>query len=289
MVISADGACIAGREITTFKIGGFIPNFYLVNEISQLQFLIKTFNKQKQPYQVIGNGSNVLFSDYPYNKPVIKLGKNFSFIKYADGLYQVGAAQSLIALSAQLSKNGISGLEFAGGIPASLGGASYMNAGAYGGQIADLIEWVELVDTDANLIRISKNELSFAYRYSSLPKGVLVTALGLKLVQADKLTVQKRWQELLSLRREKQPLEFPSAGSIFKNPSSDKSAGLLLEAVGMKGCQIGGAKVSEKHANWIVNFTGMASAQDVITLMDLAKSKVYAKFKVQLESELIIL
>ncbi len=276
----------SAKTLSTFAIGGELSCFI---EVVDKDSLVKTFqilNNEKTLF--IGNGSNLLFPDTEYSLPVIKLGRGFNYTKELSNTeFEVGGATSLIALSAKMSEQGLSGLEFAAGIPASVGGAVAMNAGAHASSISNVIAGVECLLPNDTTRYFKKEELEFGYRYSKLPG--FVSAVTIKLEATDKTLTQAKRKEFLEIRRTKQPLEYPSAGSIFKNPSTEQSAGFLLEQVGLKGYVVGGAKYSEKHANWIVNFSRKACAADVLALINEGQERVQKSFGIELECEIKII
>ena len=278
-----------GVNFSTFRIGGELSCLLEVESTLLLKKILSVINSFKAKYRILGRGSNILFPDEGISEPIIKLGKKFnSIVKISNDEYAIGGATSLIELSAKTSRLGLAGLEFAGGIPASLGGAVIMNAGAYGSQLADIISWVDVIFQDGHEERIYENQLDFSYRHCNIPVGGIVVSVGIKLVESDPINTETLRLNLLEQRRDKQPLEYPSAGSIFKNPDFDRSAGWLLDQVGMKGVTIGGAMFAQKHANWIVNIEGKAKAKDVKELIDLAQKKVLSAYNIKLEPELKI-
>jgi len=190
-----------------------------------------------------------------------------------------------MSLARKLSDDGFSGLEFAAGIPASIGGATFMNAGAHGSEICERIFQVRGVLPDGSQRTWRREELPWRYRWSGLPAGVTVTSIELELVEGDKATIARACSAHLSERRARQPLSMPSAGSVFKNPSPTEPAGRVLEGAGLKGHRIGGAVVSELHANWIVNPEKQATAADVAQLIDYCRSRVREHSGIELEPE----
>ena len=274
----------SAKMLSTFAIGGELSCYVEVADKDSLVKVHQILDGEKTLF--IGNGGNLLFPDTEYSLPVIKLGRGFNYtVELSDTEFEVGGATSLVALSAKMSEQGLSGLEFAAGIPASVGGAVSMNAGAHGSSISNVITGVECLLSDGTLRYFEKEELEFGYRYSKLPG--IVSAVTIKLEAADKAFTAAKRKEFLEIRRAKQPLEYPSAGSIFKNPST--AAGFLLEQVGLKGYVVGGAKYSEKHANWIVNYSRNACASDVLTLINEGQERVQKSFGIELECEIKIL
>jgi UDP-N-acetylmuramate dehydrogenase len=186
-----------------------------------------------------------------------------------------------------MSGRGLSGLEFAGGIPASMGGAARMNAGAHGGQISDVLESLTFVDVHGNVREVTPAELNFSYRRSGLPDGAIVTSVRLVLKPSEPEECIQRRNHFLSERKKAQPLSSPSAGSVFKNPAPDRTAGKLIESVALKGERRGGAMISEKHGNWIINVERRAVSGDVLELIELCKERVFSETGLRLEQEVI--
>ena len=289
-----------------FKIGGKAKYFLVAKNKNQILNGILWAKKRKIPFFILGGGSNVLFSDKGYEGLVIKLQNTKYEIRNTKIVAESGVPlQKLVIESA---KKGLSGLENLAGIPGTLGGAIYGNAGVFGREIGDLVEEVEVLDVRGPKLevkRLQNKDCKFGYRESIFKrkKNWVILGATLKLKKGKKKEIEEKIKKILKLRKERQPLEFPSAGSVFKNvPIKNVSkkirekfkekikngflpAGALIEAVGLKGYQIGGAKISEKHANFIVN-TGNAKASDVLKLIETIKEKVKKKFKVQLEEEI---
>lgn len=281
---------VLGSDCSTFAIGGVLESLVTVESEADLAAFLSYSFYNKLSYGVLGNGSNILFPDAGLHYPLIKLGGGFSYVsEIGADEFEVGAGYSLIALSAKLSKLGFSGLEFACGIPASVGGGVFMNAGAFGGSLSDIILWVDIIEATGEKRRLAPSEMQFAYRRSVIPTGSVIIAVGIKLKKDDRDQIEARRLNFMSERRAKQPLEYPSAGSIFKNPTGKKSAGYLLEEVHLKGYTIGGAMFSEKHANWIVNINREATAADVKALILEAQKRVRAAYGIELKTELKIL
>ena len=281
---------------TTFRIGG--PADFLVKpqSIEQIQKTVKFLNSNKIPFYVVGNGSNLLVSDKGINGVVIQLGERFggySFIESTKAgavdknnivYVKVQAGMLLGRLGKELAEYSLTGFEFASGIPGTMGGAVLMNAGAYGGEIKDIFVKAVLMDKDGNLLEFDKEQMQFGYRRSiAADKGYIVLEAVLAFSPSSKEAVLDKMKELSALRREKQPLEYPSAGSTFKRPEG-YFAGKLISDAGLKGFSIGGAQVSEKHAGFVIN-TGNATAEDVIALTDEVKERVQKQFGVTLELE----
>jgi len=296
------------KEYTTFKIGGPARYFFVAKNKEDLKNAILWAKKKKLSFFILGGGSNVLFSDKGFNGLVIKLQNTQYEIRNTNVI--AGAGVPLQKLVLEAVKKGLSGLENLVGIPGTLGGAIWGNAGAFGREIGDLVEEVKVLDVGGSKLevkKLKKEDCKFGYRNSIFKrrKNWIILEATLKLEKGNKKEIEEKIKEILKLRNEKQPLEFPSAGSVFKNVPIEKvpkkiqekfkekikngflPAGVLIEAVGLKGFQIGGAKISEKHANFIVN-TGEAKARDVLELIELIKKRVKKKFKIELKEEIVL-
>ncbi|MEW6623145.1 MAG: UDP-N-acetylmuramate dehydrogenase [Bacillota bacterium] len=274
------------RKWTTWKVGG--PAEYLVfpNNVSQVIELVKVSQKNCIPLTVLGNGSNVLVKDNGIDGIVVNTSK-LNKVEVKDTKIEAEAGISLPMLAKYALQNSLSGLEFAVGIPASLGGAILMNAGAWGKSIGELIEEVTIVDK-GNIRKLTKHDIEFKYRDSSLRyHGGIIVAGTLKLVNGDTAKIRNLMDLHKKNRLEKQPLRMPNAGSVFKNPKG-YAAGFLIESVGLKGLKIGEAKISDKHANFIVN-CGNAKAEDILNLMEEAVRSVESHYGIHLEPEVNIL
>lgn len=274
---------------TTFKIGGNACTYIKVGTLSKLSAILKECKNSDIDYMIIGNGSNLLIDDNGIDKVVIRLDGELRNIALIDETtIYCGAGASLAALCKFALKNGLSGLEFAWGIPGSVGGAVFMNAGAYGGEMKDVVYSVSHITKAGEIGRTEKDDLQFGYRNSIYRSNdCVITGVTLKLNKAQKSEIQEKMDDYLFRRASKQPLEFPSAGSVFKRPEG-AFAGALIEQCGLKGKTIGGAQVSEKHAGFIINRSN-ATAQDVRGLIKEIKDTVKAETGYDLECELIIL
>lgn len=267
-------------EFTTFGIGGPARYFIEVDSVEKMQQLIQYCASEKLPYFILGKGSNCLFADQGFDGLVI-LNK-IHFCEIQDPCVHVGAGYSFALLGVQTARKQLSGLEFASGIPASVGGAVYMNAGASAQSTADHLIHVDYIDEQGILHKLHKRDLTFRYRFSSFQeeRGAIV---GATFVLDAKPDARSRQVELVEYRTKTQPYQDLSAGCIFRNPTGGH-AGQLIEACGLKGLSVGGAAVSLLHANFIVN-RGDASAADVLALVDLVKQRVKAEKGVELEME----
>lgn len=272
---------------TTFKIGGKASFFACPDSREELKVLIKAAKRYKIPVLILGAGSNLLVSDKGVRALVIKLGAGGEFNKLSfkgDSIYSAGAVM-LSRLVGVAQKRGLSGLEGLAGIPGTLGGALVMNASAWGYSISERIREVEVMDYNARIKIIRPDALNFGYRSSNLSKYIILGA-SFVLARDNPDEIKKRINLFIKQRRQSQDLKLPSAGCIFKNPPGD-SAGRLIDACGLKSKKSGGAVISDKHANFILNFNG-ATAKDVVSLIKLIEKEVYNKFKVRLRPEIKI-
>ena len=272
---------------TTFRVGGPADVVFLPESAEQVVRALEAARETDVPSLVIGNGSNLLVRDGGIRGLVIILGEGMAAIARVDNVVTAWAGASLARVSAYAQASGLSGLEFASGIPGTLGGGCAMNAGAYGGQLSDVLIDAEVL-LDGEIRTLTVDELQMGYR-TTLPlrKGGVVLSARFNLTPDDPEAILTRMKELNARRRDKQPLNFPSAGSVFKRPEG-YFAGALIEQAGLKGRSVGGAQVSEKHAGFIVN-TGGATAKDVTDLIELVQREVMARSGVQLETEVRIL
>jgi UDP-N-acetylmuramate dehydrogenase len=294
------------KEYTTFKIGGPARYFFVAENKEDLKNAILWAKKKKLPFFILGGGSNILFSDNGFNGLVIKLQNAQYEIRNTKIIAEAGVPLQKLVLES--AKKGLSGLENLAGIPGTVGGAIWGNAGAFGREIGNLVEKVKVLDVGSSKLevkRLKNKDCKFGYRDSIFKrkKNLIILEATLKLKRGKRKEIEEKIMEILRLRKEKQPLEFPSAGSVFKNVPIEKVSkrirekfkekikdgflptGVLIDAAGLKGFQIGGAKISEKHANFILN-VGNAKASDVKELMEKIKKEVKKKFKIQLEEEI---
>jgi len=274
---------------TTFKIGGVADTYVKVTSLSKLSTILKECRESDIDYMVIGNGSNILASDDGYRGVVIRLDGDFRKIALVDDdTVYCGAGATLAALCKFALNNGLSGLEFAYGIPGSLGGAVFMNAGAYGGEMKNVVYSVNHLTKNGEAGRTERDDLQFGYRTSIYRKNnAVITGATLKLRKDNPEDIRARMDDYLGRRSSKQPLDYPSAGSVFKRPEG-AYAGVLIEQCGLKGHSHGGAQVSEKHAGFIINKAN-ANANDVKSLIREVQTKVYDETGYSLECELIIM
>ena len=275
------------KNHTSFKIGGNADLFVSVKTIEELKQAL-FYAKQKQiPITIIGNGTNILVSDSGIRGIVIKIDiQKFDLKEENDYLeITVGSGNKMMALATQFKNQEISGFEQLSGIPGTIGGAIYMNAGAYGKEMKDIVISTKCMNTEGEIIELSNKEQKFEYRSSIFNnKDYIILEAKLKLQKGKKEDIEKQMKEYLNQRKEKQPLEYPSAGSTFKRQEGIITAKLIDEC-GLKGYKIGGAMISEKHAGFIVN-TGDATAKDVLELIKYVKDKVYKETKIRIEEEI---
>jgi UDP-N-acetylmuramate dehydrogenase len=275
----------------SFKIGGEASIFFEPHDVRDLVNGLKLFKINRIPYFLVGNGTNLLISDKGFKGAVIKLSAPFfKNINIKNNIVRVGAGASIRSLIERLSQTNLGGYEFLAGIPATVGGALIMNAGVtiQGKRfsIADLVRSVKAVDRRGRILNLSAKKINFGYRKSDLGRYIILEA-QIKLTKDEKAKVAKRISGYLSLRRQKQDYSRPNAGCIFKNPSGHLSAGMLIDRCGLKGRRYGGAIVSQKHANFILNFN-RAKAGDVIKLMEIIKQRVKKSFDISLKEEIKI-
>lgn len=273
---------------TTFGIGGRCPLMIEICSDKAACLLIGALNQKELPFFVIGKGSNLLVSDSSIDMVFLRMGRDFDRIE-CDGTRLVcEAGASLSALCREAKEQGLTGLEFAYGIPGSVGGAVFMNAGAYGGEIRDVIGYAEAVDKNGLLRRFSPTEMGLSYRHSVfMENGMTITKAAFNLRKGDKDQISAKMNELTEKRRTKQPVEMRSAGSTFKRPEGAYAAA-LIEQCGLKGFTIGGAQVSPKHSGFVVN-TGGASFDDVMAVIDHVRKTVKEQTGFTLETEPVII
>ena len=275
------------KSHTSFKTGGNAKVFIVPKNDFEIKEVLKLCSEEKIGYFVLGNGSNILVPDDGISdRVVIYLGDNLSYIEdLGNGRLLVGAGTKLIQVCRFALKNSLSGLEFAYGIPGSVGGAAYMNAGAYGGEMKDVLIKANHLDSDGNEDSYEGEDLDLTYRHSVYSgDNKVITSVVLQLQKGDEEEIEAKMKDFMGRRRDKQPLEYPSAGSVFKRPEG-YFAGALIEQSGLKGKRIGGAMVSEKHAGFIINYEN-ATTTDVLELIKFCQNTVYEKFGVKLETEI---
>ncbi len=261
-------------KYTTYKVGGLCDAIIYPKNVEKLVALIKILKKYKMKYKVLGNGSNVLFSDKKYNGIIIKLN-SLDNIELVGNKITVGAGYQLMRLAAFATKHSLTGLEFASGIPGTVGGAVFMNAGAYKSDMGYVVKEVKVLTPEYEIINLTNAEMKFHYRTSFLkdhPNYICLEAV-IKLKKGKKSAIEQLIKDRKKRRLETQPLEYPSAGSVFRNPSPDNPSGKIIEELGLKGITKGGAEISKKHANFIIN-TGGASAEDIKELITYVQKTV---------------
>lgn len=273
-------------KYTTFKIGGNAAALIFVENVNDMAELIAKCTEFNVPNFVIGNGSNLLINDNGFNGIVFKLDGDFKQISIVDeNTIKCGTGTTLAKLCKFALDHNLSGLEFAWGIPGSVGGAAFMNAGAYGGEMKDVLEASAYIAPDGTLGTFTAEEMNLSYRHSVYSENnYIITSITVKLKPDSYEAIRGRMDDFMGRRKDKQPLEYPSAGSVFKRPEGYYAGG-LIEECGLKGCQIGGAQVSEKHAGFIIN-KGGAACEDVCGLIKHIQDTVFEKKGVLLECEI---
>ena len=270
---------------TTYKVGGKARVMVYPKNVECLIKLMKIIKNNSIKYKVLGNGSNLLFSDSTFEGVIVKLDEFNDIEFFGKSKVRVGAGFSLIKLSMLAAKRGLAGLEFASGIPGTVGGAVFMNAGAYKSDMGYIVTEIKVLTPDLKIITLENKELQFRYRSSFLQShsDYICLEVIIKLMPGDKNVLDDVIKERRKRRMESQPLDFPSAGSVFRNPEG-MFAGKLIEDLGLKGKRIGGAKVSEKHANFIINYK-KATGSDIKKLIELVHDKVLEEYKVDMKIE----
>lgn len=269
---------------TTFRIGGPADLFAMPETYEQIGGILKLCKAENLPFFVLGNGSNLLVSDQGYRGVIIQMDRNMQDIRLEGEEIHAGSGALLSSIAVEARNASLTGFEFAGGIPGTLGGACVMNAGAYGGEMKDVLKEVTVMTRDGEILTIPAEKLEMGYRTSVIKKnGYLVLEAAISLKKGDEEAIRARMKELSDLRIQKQPLELPSAGSTFKRPEGYFAGKLIMDS-GLRGCRIGGAQVSEKHCGFVVN-AGGATAGDVKALMDHVIQVVKEKYGVTLEPE----
>ncbi len=276
------------REHTSFRIGGPADIMVLPDSARQIIDTVEICRKNSYPYYIMGNGTNLLVRDRGYRGVIIKIAANMKGFK-VEGERVYGQSGILLStLSKIIASEGLEGFEYASGIPGTLGGAVAMNAGAYEGEIKDSIEWARVMNPDGDIMTYTNKQLELGYRTSIIQKeDLIVLDCGLKFRRGDREAIEAKIEEYTRLRKAKQPLNMPSAGSIFKRPVG-YYAGKLIEDAGLKGARIGDAQVSEVHCGFIVN-TGNATADEIIALINYVKKQVKEQFNVELQPEVKVI
>lgn len=273
------------KKYNTYNVGGSALALVFPNNIEELKKIISFATDNNIRIKIIGNGSNLVFSDKYYEMILINL-KNFNNIEINDNVIKAGSGVNLMKLAYRVSRLGLTGMEFATGIPATVGGAVYMNAGAYNSDISKILVSATILTYNLEIKELGNSDLNFSYRHSYLQEKNNFVCLDatFKLDHGNSEEILALIEDRKNRRINSQPLEYPSAGSVFRNPSSDIYAGKLIEDLGLKGHKIGGAIISEKHANFIVNYDN-ASGDDIKKLIVETKMKVYEKYGIDLKIE----
>lgn len=274
----------AMSQHTTFKIGGPADYFLMPDKGEDVGRVIKICKEKEIPYFILGNGSNLLVGDGGYRGAVIQIYRNMSSVTVEGNEITVQAGALLSAVAAAAKNASLTGFEFAGGIPGTIGGAVVMNAGAYGGEMKDVLTEVTVMNAEGDIFILPTEELELGYRTSIIKTaGYIVLEAKIRLKEGDPEVIRETMKDLTIRRTTKQPLEYPSAGSTFKRPEGYFAGKLIMDS-GLAGYQVGGAQVSEKHCGFVIN-AGDATARDVRTLMDNVRDIVYKKYGVTLEPE----
>ena len=269
---------------TSFRIGGPADYFLQPSDTEQIKKILDICRENKLPFFVLGNGSNLLVSDTGFSGVIIQLFHNFERIIVEDTLIRAQAGALLSGIAVAARDHSLTGFEFAGGIPGTLGGAVVMNAGAYGGEMKHVLKEATVMTQSGEIIIIPADKLNMGYRTSVIKEaGYIVLDAVLSLQKGDQKEIRAKMKELTDLRVSKQPLEYPSAGSTFKRPEGYFAGKLIMDA-GLRGYQVGGAQISEKHCGFVIN-KGNATASDVLRLIEDVKNRVYEQFGVNLEPE----
>lgn len=272
------------KSHTTFRIGGPAEVFIMPKSIKQVQMAVKICQEEQIPYFILGNGSNLLVSDRGYRGVIIQMDRNMGEIQLEGTEIQAAAGALLSSIAVAARRESLTGFEFAGGIPGTLGGAVVMNAGAYGGEIKDVLKEVTVMDGDGKIFTLPASELEMGYRTSIIKTaGYLVLSARITLSRGKEEDIKARTRELSEMRTQKQPLDYPSAGSTFKRPEGYFAGKLIMDS-GLRGYSVGGAMVSEKHCGFVIN-KGNATAEDVVSLMKHVTEVVQEKYGVTLEPE----
>ena len=274
---------------TTFRIGGPAKYYFVPEKEEEIKEALNFAREQKLPFYVIGKGSNILFSDQGYDGVIIEIGKGLEKIEiWEDGMVTAQAGISLAQMASKLAAAGFTGFEFASGIPGTLGGGIAMNAGAYGGEMKDCIQRAKVLTPDGHILALEKDELELGYRTSVIQRqDYLVLEGEFAFGRGETEAIQAQMRELNQKRRDKQPLEYPSAGSTFKRPEG-YFAGKLIEDAGLSGYRVGDAQVSEKHCGFVIN-RGEATCEEVLQCIRDVQEKVQEQFGVLLEPEIRII
>lgn len=270
---------------TSFKIGGEADVFVVPQSIDELRLLIKYLREQNIIYYIVGRGTNLLVSDTGLRGCVVNIGPEISKIKVRGTKIEAEAGAQMIQIADEALNNGLTGFEMLSGIPGTIGGAVSMNAGAYERSIDELVISCDVINEDNKTVTINKKDLDFTYRHSNIEeKGYIVTKVALRLTEGNKNDILNRMNQVKTFRTQRQPLEYPSAGSVFKRPENSY-ASLLIEESGLKGEKVGDCQISEKHSGFIINL-GEAKAKDVYKLITKIKKTIKTYYNIDLETEI---
>lgn len=273
---------------TTFRIGGLADCFVQLENTEQLIKVQKYLSQVGVPFFVLGNGSNLLVSDAGFRGVILQIGSKMNRVTVEGNVIVAQAGASMAQIARTAMEHELTGMEFASGIPGTIGGGVVMNAGAYGGELSQIVTQVNVVNSEGGIMELDNETMEFGYRTSTIRNNPFtVTEVILRLEKGDRQQIRERMEELAAKRREKQPLEYPSAGSTFKRPAGHYAGQLIMEA-GLRGLQCGGAKVSDKHCGFVIN-TGNATAEDVRKLIREVQARVKDQFNVDLETEVLFL
>lgn len=276
------------KKHTTFRIGGEAECLVRISKWQQLSILIPYLQKVEAPYFILGNGSNLLISDQGYKGIVLQLSNRLNALSYEGNCIVAEAGALMSQVAAFAMEHSLTGLEFASGIPGTIGGGVVMNAGAYGGEMQQIIESVTVMNNEGEILELSNDTMEFGYRTSIIKsRPFIVLAVKLRLQPGNREEILAKMSELASRRKEKQPLEYASAGSTFKRPEGNFAGKLIMDA-GLRGYSVGGARVSEKHCGFVIN-AGNATASDVAEVIRDVQDRVKDKFGISLETEVIFL
>lgn len=272
---------------TTLKVGGPARFFVIPSDENEVAAVLRAARAHALPLMPLGRGSNLLVCDEGYDGVMVYMGENLGAVTVSENRITAGAGAPLSVLAGAAAGAGLAGLQFAGGIPGSVGGGVMMNAGAFGAMIADCVESVRCAGMEGNVMTFSKEDMHFSYRHSRvMEEKLIVLSAVFRLEEGDREGIYDQMKAYAASRREKQPLNYPSAGSFFKRPEGN-FAGALIEQAGLKGLTVGGAQVSEKHAGFLINVGG-ATANDFLTLKEQVQQRVMEAFGIRLEPEVRI-
>ena len=276
------------KNYVTMRVGGAADLLVKPNSAESLCKLVKLANEENIPYYILGNGSNVIVNDEGVRGLIILVSSEYSNIEVSGDTLKCDAGTTLSKLCQVALENSLTGLEFAWGIPGTVGGAVYMNAGAYGGEISQVITSCTYLDEDMNIVTVKAEDMNLSYRHSMFTdtKNVILSA-EFKLKKGEKSEIKAQMDEKMTARKTKQPLEYPSSGSTFKRPVGGY-ASKLIEDCGLKGTTVGGAQVSKKHSGFVINI-GNATCEDILALIKVIKNTVFEETGIQLEEEVKII